>query len=990
MNYLQWNNAIINHFFNPKNEGKEVMLYFSEGIIEEIGEYSFKNPDEGYLSDFYRALRVGVSGISNDNYINRILLIEEKYRLGCRNIAGTEFNYPPFFTYLLIFILPFTSNNDNEEFNMNNFHGIVKAFFEGKNLTNNYDSTIKNHLAEIDNLWNNIIVWLRDKNGCNIGYLEEINPNGNRKYVGKFEYHILFRRKHEERLSTVFDKKDILPGEVMSVANMRKLLAENYLNIGLPITTRNKILDIEDYIGNKIIQRAVNFYYDWTGINYVSDGCRGFSRNKLVLCLDFNRISQNINIKYFRIFTKQNLPNELKLVDTFGGTFNEVFQINQFYSSPINDCFKNLEQDILLLDIANRHKFNWKSNEFYILKRISQFDWVEIPKVEFNVGTTLILCKKKYFENYLSIWFNEIDNNKHLYIDNEKTELPTDWMAFSIDSITNCPHPTILELKASILHAPKLNFDKSFYHEGVFFADRLPVFWIENSEQIDKMYAKYEDEIIPLEQIVEIDDNETKLLNQFIFKEDHLNKTQINKPFKIICGEISSHRFFKITNFSKKSNDEIEIILPKKDLLGLPSTLDENYFKGIENFFSTDLIIQKKPLQNTIKDLFINELNSEKFRENSTYEQNHLGNILLHYISTKGQINKNEFNEIIYSLLKDQQITSENVKQKSFRLSHMLQENGYVDYDSTKSIFTVNKPHLIVIPTDTGAKFNLIGARDQKFITSIFEYCSQRGSIKIEILNDEKNNLYPQTIYLHTKKANHEIINQLSKEFMIIFMKNDLFTQFALTTGFPDIKEVTDNIRVTPENEITDLEGGKIFDIKNLIFVDKPNNFDKNLSFIKFENINGYKTIYKLWYKNLCYNIPDQQIGIYSYIYLYTQIRKDNLENKQNESGWLNSREEIDALEQANKMVNIFIYDKEKSLFAIPLTCKLPKFFTISLKFMSEISPSINTLHFEDLSIRRKYIIYKNVNKKFIANQILTKLCKRDLLYQCTYKPISI
>jgi hypothetical protein len=966
------------------------MLYFSEGIIEEIGRNSFQKPDEGYIYDFYKALKQGVNGIPNDNYIKRILLLEKKYNLVYKNIAGTEFNYPPFFTYLLIFMLPFTSNNENDEFNMNNFHGIVKVFFESKDLTTNYNSNIKNNLAEIDNLWNNIIAWLRDKNGFSIGYLEEINPNGNRKYVGKFEYHILFRRKHEERLSTIFDKNDILPGEVISFANMRNLLVENYHTIGLSNTTKNKISDVEDYIGHKIISRALNFYTEWTGVNYVTEGGRGFSRNRLVLCLDFNKISQKIQLKYFRIFTKQNLPNDLRLVNSSGANISNVFQLNQYYSSPINDCFNDLEQDIQLLDNVNRHKYNWKSNEFYIFKRISQFDWVEIPKVEFNVGTTLILCKKKCFENSLNDWFNKVTGNKHLYNNNEKNELPRDWMALSIDSITNYPHSTIPELQASLLLAPRLNFDKSFYHDGVFYADRLPIFWIENIEQIDEMYAKYEDENIPLKQLTTVDNDETKLLNQFIFKEEHFNRNKINKPFKLICGEISSHRFFKINNFSKKSNEEIEIILTKKDLLGLTLSLDENYFKGIENFFTSEIINKKMPFQNQIKHLFINNLDSLKFQENSIYDQSHLGNILLHYISTKGQITKNEFNEIIFSLLKDHQITAENVKQKSFRLSHQLQENGYVDYDSTKSTFTVNKPHLIVIPTDSGAKFNLIGARDQNFINSIFDYCSQSGSIKIEILSDENNHLYPQTIYLHTNKANHEIINLLANEFKIIFMKNGMFTQFALTSCFPDIKDLTDNISITPENEITDLEGGKIFDINNLQFIDKPNDFDRDLSFIKFENINGYKTIYKLWYENNCYNIPDQQIGIYSYLYLYTQLRKNNLDKKQNDFGWINSREEIDALEKAQKMANIFIYDKDKYLFAIPLSCKLPKFFTISLKFMSEISPTITTLHFEDLNINRKYIIYKNINKNFITNQILNKLCKRDLIYQCTYKTISL
>lgn len=77
MRYLEWNNAIIKHFFNSENEEKEVMLYFSESIIDEIGINNFPKSDVSYIADFYKALRQGVNGISNDNYIQRILDLEK-------------------------------------------------------------------------------------------------------------------------------------------------------------------------------------------------------------------------------------------------------------------------------------------------------------------------------------------------------------------------------------------------------------------------------------------------------------------------------------------------------------------------------------------------------------------------------------------------------------------------------------------------------------------------------------------------------------------------------------------------------------------------------------------------------------------------------------------------------------------------------------------------------------------------------------------------
>jgi hypothetical protein len=101
MNFLQWNNAIVRHFFNPEFEEKEVTLYFSEKIIEEIGQENFIEPEEGFVNDFYKALRLGVNGVSNADYIQRILDLESKYTNGTRGIANIPFDYPPYLTYLI-------------------------------------------------------------------------------------------------------------------------------------------------------------------------------------------------------------------------------------------------------------------------------------------------------------------------------------------------------------------------------------------------------------------------------------------------------------------------------------------------------------------------------------------------------------------------------------------------------------------------------------------------------------------------------------------------------------------------------------------------------------------------------------------------------------------------------------------------------------------------------------------------------------------------
>jgi hypothetical protein len=368
MNYLEWNNAIIKHYFNSENEEKEVMLYFSEAIIEEIGLNNFQIPDEGYVENFYKALRYGVNGIPNENYIDRIIKLQEKYLSGCRNVAGVEFNYPPYLTYILTFMLPFTSENEIEKCNINNFHQPAKEFFEKKNLTNNYSKLIENKIKLIESYWGKINNWLVEENNFSIGYLEEINPSGNRKYVGKYEYHVLFGRKQEERLTTVFDKNEVLPGELLNEETVRKLLVQNHSFLRLSTNTKDKIQNTNDYIGGKIVKRALTFYNNWDGTNYTTDENRGFSRNNLVLCADFNRLDSKISLTHFRI-SSSNIPDHLDLLNGDGISIGEkVNQANQHYSSPIKNCFKDLETDVQLIDNANRFKYNWRKKDLYLFK----------------------------------------------------------------------------------------------------------------------------------------------------------------------------------------------------------------------------------------------------------------------------------------------------------------------------------------------------------------------------------------------------------------------------------------------------------------------------------------------------------------------------------------------------------------------------------------------------------------------------------------------
>lgn len=971
MNYLQWNNAIINHFFNVDNEEKEVTLYFSEKIIREIGSNNFEKPEEGYLDDFFRSLRIGVNGTINTDYIKRILDLEMRFVRGTCGIAGDPFNYPPYLSYLLAFILPFTSGDIQSGFSMNNFHGIAKKYFEGNRLTADYDKHISNHLKDIDYLWDKLNNWLIEKNDFSLGYIEEINdPNPSRKYVSKYEYHILFRKEQEERLSKVFDDNNIIPDNTITEEQIRNLLIENSSFLRLSINTKDKIKQ-NDYIGDKIVKRALKFYNNWTGITHIVEGQRGYSRKKLVLCLDFNILNQRLNLKYFRALTKDALPENSTLKKSNGELINDFSQNRELYSNPINNCFIDLKSEVELKDQTHRVKYNWKAKEFYLFKRIPHLDWIEISRVEFNVGKTLIICTDECYENTFKEWFESISGTKKLYNDNGKTLLNEGWLAFFVDNITKYPHHNLPELIPALEENPKINFDKEFYTNSLIFKDKLPTVWIENFENNQPISAIYVDGVeILLTQnyIIEKDEDGNELqvlINKYSFTTDHIAKN--DEAFKLNCGEINTLRFLKIGDFKKQDNNGIDTQLPKRNSIGQIKNFETDFTKGLEHFFTEEKISRLKPFQNLLDNqngIFKNTIQAKSYTKQDAYNPNHLGNILINYISTKGKLTKSEFDQVVFKLLES--IGSvENIKQRANNLRYQLQDIGCIDYDASNSSLCVNKSQLVIKPSNAGITILLVGARDNFLVNSVIQY-ADTNSITTYIQN-ENDELFPQVIHLKFKDCSHEIVKEFADTFGFIFKKSGLYTQFALASHFNDISEWEQYIHPV-ENAIEDFEGGYIFDIDKLLFVRKPQEFDKQLAFVKFTEISGYKTICRLWYNEISYDISNQQFGVYLYLFLYKEMIEGKYKKSIEEKGWINCREELEEKENAPKLTNIMLYDKNRKYLAVPLYCRLPRFFSMSIALLNGRKAEMKYLKIENVRHKGMYLIYKNVPSLFVKN----------------------
>ena len=966
MKYLEWNNAIIDHYFNPDNEEKEVILYFSEKIIEEIGRNNFEEPEDGYVNDFYRTLRQGVPGTSNLDYIERILYLEDKFKQGIRRIDEIPLNYPPYFAYFIAFILPFTSGETIEEFNSSNFYGYLNSFFREKIIIPDGYKFNSGKFKEIDKLWSKINNWLIEENDFKLGYLEEVSTPVTRKYVGKFAYHILFRKEQEEKLSTVFDKEDLLPNEAIDENKIKEILLNNANELHLKEKTIKQIKK-NDYFGNLIVKRALKFYNNWDGTNYDNTVSKGYSRSYLVMSFDFNRLTKKISFKHFRIYTTKGIPENSEILFK-DNEIKDIKLISEYYSSPVKLDI-NLNERLDLIDNVNQIKYSFKSKDYYIFKNHPELnEWIQIPKVEYNVGTTFILAKKDFFINKLENWFKEInDENKKLLEDNQKTGLPNGWMVFTVETITKFPHPEIKDLAPNTGDKPKINFDRSFYDNGNFFIEKLPSVWIENTDDYDDIIAVYGDKTkIPLSRKYEDQ-------GFFIFTDEHIKRKELK--FKLVSGEIESQRFYQLIDFKKKTNDEIESLLPVRNETGKIIYLNPaNYLKGIEPFFDNSNVsnyaIYQRLLDN--QNIFVTRNNAENLTSDFEYINNKKGNILINYLSTKGKISKQDFDNAIFSLFVNNE---EDVQKKANYLRYSLQDAGFIDYDIQNGKITVNKPHLIIKPSEKGIITFLTGARDNKFIGKVLDYCKQEN-ITVEI-KDDIDELHPQIIYIKFKKPDINPVKTFAKQFDLVFKKDELYTQFALASFFPNISEWHNYIHVV-ENEVPDYEGGLFFDIDSLSFIPKPEDFIKKLAFTKYTKINGYKTVYRLWYNDTAYSIEDPQLGLYIYLYLFKKVAEEKYDNCKETKGWKNCYDEQERMEDAKRKTNIIVYDRQKKYLAIPLNCRLPRNLSISIALLNGQKPEIKFLKGENIR-EGVYIIYKNIPGLFLTNTINLHLLKKGL-----------
>ena len=109
MNFLEWNNLIAKHFFNPDQAGKDIHLFITKQEIINLAKENFnEETDQEIWEDYLRKLKNGLPGSGGfpDIFDKAIYAFQQWKKPYLKSIEGVEIKYPPYIAHLVFAVLP--------------------------------------------------------------------------------------------------------------------------------------------------------------------------------------------------------------------------------------------------------------------------------------------------------------------------------------------------------------------------------------------------------------------------------------------------------------------------------------------------------------------------------------------------------------------------------------------------------------------------------------------------------------------------------------------------------------------------------------------------------------------------------------------------------------------------------------------------------------------------------------------------------------------
>lgn len=444
MDYLQWNDLIVRHFFNEENAGKEVFLYVNDEILGEIG-------NGAGVDDFIQSIKTGPPWAYHSGICQKALQALERWR-------DKGLNYPPYISYLAFFVLAAVTETDYASY----------SYYPGfwKRLNESQDSGTPPSFDRMIDLWDDLEKWSTEDKHEELGRFTAW-IRGSWWKVGLPLSQTIISRDEQKRLPAFFEAAGLDPSAPPSQQVMLKLML--YHGDGIFERRTLRVLGNEKredvILKNGLIETVLNELQEWDGTVQPEESTEDEQEERICkinsglrICLRHDPLSEQITAS-IRLKANRAYPED-GLVFKCNKFPGKLFYCEESYQG----WSRNLKnEDLKILDAAavdwiNGAIFEDDNNNWRALLKGSQVrlfvsgtqegfsGWVETNRLD--RGTVFLAATYGNTTAAVRDWGN---NNCESFEEWDVTGLPQGWTLFKAKNASeSCDGIDILAVSSTV------------------------------------------------------------------------------------------------------------------------------------------------------------------------------------------------------------------------------------------------------------------------------------------------------------------------------------------------------------------------------------------------------------------------------------------------------------------------------------------------------------------------------------------------------------
>ncbi|MFD2914777.1 hypothetical protein [Psychroserpens luteus] len=317
-NYIKWNNAFLNYFFNKNNKGKEVILYADEDLINKIGEEN----NLGNYQDFLKTVLVNKEvkvaiydkvaaslGVRRNVSVNKVLKNSITEFSKVLKDLESRHHKVIYFNYIILYITIYVSNNSNSYYD--HLNSVISNYLKEKRRITK--------LNYLDILFDGLEKWSL-KNSLGVFRARRI---GGLAYIGLLNYQVVLKPEEHQEFEEILYAHGIYIND--------NTIYPELVNKLLPYTSHSKLREkLKEGIKKPV-------YAEWFLNRALQFDHKAFSKSELGQSINIQRkgaLVFNISPTYSLELLTDTLLNEIDVPIEFS-VINSGRNIYGFHEVPI-------------------------------------------------------------------------------------------------------------------------------------------------------------------------------------------------------------------------------------------------------------------------------------------------------------------------------------------------------------------------------------------------------------------------------------------------------------------------------------------------------------------------------------------------------------------------------------------------------------------------------------------------------------------------------